>query len=77
MYKQWLTYDGLSYNHPSYMIEWKNLITLPKDWKIIVNANGNKLLKQNVRDFLGFSKVVNQAIKSTLLDKEPIFMLES
>ncbi|MBP8935216.1 MAG: outer membrane beta-barrel protein [Prevotella sp.] len=41
MYKQWLTYDGLSYNHPSYMIEWKNLITLPKDWKIIVNANGH------------------------------------
>ena len=41
MYKQWLTYDGLSYNHPSYMIEWKNLVTLPKNWMIIVNANGH------------------------------------
>jgi hypothetical protein len=43
----------------------------------LMQQYGNKLLKQNVRDFLGFSKVVNQAIKSTLLDKEPIFMLES
>jgi hypothetical protein len=35
-----------------------------------LKVNGKKLLKQNVRDFLGFSKVVNQAIKSTLLDKD-------
>lgn len=36
----------------------------------LMHQHGNKLLKQNVRDFLGFSKVVNQAIKSTLLDKD-------
>ncbi len=34
----------------------------------LMQEHGNKLLKQNVRDFLGFSKSVNQAIKSTLLD---------
>lgn len=34
----------------------------------LMQEHGTKILKQNVRDFLGFSKAVNNAIKSTLLD---------
>ena len=34
----------------------------------LMKEHGNRLLKQNVRDFLGFSKVVNKAIKQTLVD---------
>lgn len=46
----------------------------------LMQEHGNKLLKQNVRDFLGFSKSVNQAIKSTLLDeakKDDFFFLNN
>ena len=65
MYKQWLTYDGLSYNHPSYMIEWKNLITLPKDWKIIVNANGH--LRGNADTYMARSSMrVNIAVQKNM-----------
>ncbi|KIM06098.1 MAG: hypothetical protein KN64_00970 [Sulfurovum sp. AS07-7] len=35
----------------------------------LMQEHGAKILKQNVRDFLGFSKAVNNAIKSTLLDE--------
>ncbi|MCH3995525.1 MAG: outer membrane beta-barrel protein [Prevotella sp.] len=50
MNKQWLTYDGLSYNRPQYGMQWKNLIILQKDWMIIVNANGN--LKGNADTYM-------------------------
>lgn len=46
----------------------------------LMQEHGNRLLKQNVRDFLGFSKSVNQAIKSTLLDeskKDDFFFLNN
>ncbi|MCL4555828.1 MAG: AIPR family protein [Gammaproteobacteria bacterium] len=34
----------------------------------LMQEHGDQLFKQNVRDFLGFSKVVNHAIRETLLD---------
>jgi hypothetical protein len=34
----------------------------------LMQEHGDQLLKQNVRDFLGFSKLVNNAIRETLLD---------
>lgn len=46
----------------------------------LMQEHGTKLLKQNVRDFLGFSKSVNQAIKSTLMDankKDDFFFLNN
>ena len=38
--KQWLTYDGVSYRRPVLGFQWKNMIVLPKDWLMIVNADG-------------------------------------
>ena len=65
MYKQWLTYDGLSYNHPSYMIEWKNLVTLPKNWMIIVNANGH--LRGNADTYMARPSMrVNMAVQKNM-----------
>lgn len=40
-YKQWLTNNGISYSRPQFGLQWKNLLVLPKNWFVIVNANGN------------------------------------
>ena len=47
--KQWLTYNGISYNCPQLGAQWKNLINLPQNWMIIINANGN--LKGNANTY--------------------------
>ncbi len=50
------------------------------DIHTLMQEHGNHLLKQNVRDFLGFNKSVNKAIKSTLLDndkKDDFFFLNN
>ena len=41
MYKQWLSYGGRSYSRPQIGLQWKNHITLPKNWVVTLNAIGN------------------------------------
>ncbi len=55
MNKQWLTYGGLSYNRPQYGLQWKNIITLPKEWAVIVNASGN--LKGNANTYMAYASM--------------------
>lgn len=40
-YKQWLTYNSVNYNHPQCGLQWKNLLVLPHNWSIVLNADGN------------------------------------
>lgn len=40
MYKQWMEYRGLNYNHPQFGMLWKNVLSLPKNWIVTVNATG-------------------------------------
>ena len=53
--KQWLTYDGLSYNRPQFGLQWKNLFTLPKNWFVVLNANGH--LRGNADTYMSLSSV--------------------
>lgn len=49
-FKQWLTYDGLSYDRPQPGLVWKNLLILPKSWYMMLNASGN--LKGNADTYM-------------------------
>ena len=51
MYKQWLSYGGMSYSRPQIGLQWKNHITLPKNWVVTLNAIGN--LKGNSDTYMG------------------------
>lgn len=50
VHKQWLSHNGLSYNRPQWGLQWKNFVTLPKDWYIVVNVSGN--LKGNADTYM-------------------------
>ena len=50
MYKQWMSYRGENYSHPQIGLQWKNLITLPKNWVVTLNASGN--LKGNADTYM-------------------------
>lgn len=41
IYKQWLTYDGINYNHPATGMQWKNIVNLPKKWMLVFNLYGS------------------------------------
>lgn len=53
--KQWLTYNGLSYNRPQFGLQWKNLLVLPKNWFVVVNVNGT--LRGNSDTYMSQSSV--------------------
>ena len=66
MYKQWLTYDGASYNRPHFGMQWKNMIKFPKNWTVIANLSGN--LKGNSDTYMAlpslkFSMSVQKIMK--------------
>ena len=41
MYKQWLDYGGVSFNRPCLGISWKNMVRLPREWMVTINADGH------------------------------------
>lgn len=53
--KQWLTCHGLSYNRPQFGLQWKNLLTLPRNWFVLLNVNGN--LRGNADTYMARSSV--------------------
>lgn len=67
MYKQWLTYEGESYNRPSFGMQWKNMVNFPKNWTVIANVSGH--LKGHNDTYmafpsLNFSMSVQKMIKN-------------
>lgn len=64
-FKQWLTYDGLSYDHPQLGLVWKNLIILPKKWYLMLNTSGN--LKGNADTYMSKPSLnVNIALQKSI-----------
>lgn len=53
--KQWLSYSGMDYKRPQFGLQWKNLLILPKQWFILVNASGN--LKGNAGTYMAHAAV--------------------
>lgn len=53
--KQWINYGGMSYNRPQIGLQWKNLITLPRQWYLTFNASGN--LKGNADTYMANSRL--------------------
>lgn len=65
IFKQWLTYKGISYNRPQCGLQWQNLIVLPQNWYIMVNANGN--LKGNADTYTSRPKLnVNLTVQKNM-----------
>lgn len=55
MTKQWLTYNGMDYNRPQCGMQWKNMVTLPGDWTIVANADGN--MRGNANTYMALSSM--------------------
>lgn len=45
----------LSYNRPQFGLQWKNLLTLPRNWFVLLNVNGN--LRGNADTYMARSSV--------------------
>lgn len=56
LHKQWLRYEEVSYNKPVIGINWKNMITMPNNWTIIVNTSLN--LKGNVDTYMANTNIM-------------------
>lgn len=55
IHKQWLSYNGMEYGRPQAGLQWKNLVVLPRQWYIVLNASGN--LKGHSNTYMAHSSI--------------------
>lgn len=55
IHKQWLSYNGMDYGHPQAGLQWKNLVVLPRQWYIVLNASGS--LKGHSNTYMAHSSI--------------------
>ena len=63
--KQWLSYNGMEYGRPQAGLQWKNLVVLPRQWYIVLNASGN--LKGHSNTYMAQSSInVGKSIQKNM-----------
>ncbi len=46
--KQYLEFYGITYNQPVFSYSFKNVVTLPHDWQVVINAGGHSQGQSNI-----------------------------